>query len=254
MEGQIGQVNTQLALKQWQNLRDAFLKIGLKVSLIDPGPEREDMVFCANQTFVGLNALEKKICVLSHMKFPSRQQEVPRFEKWFQAFGYEIKTLPYTSSILFEGGGDAVWHPNRALIWGGYGQRSNKEVYTYISEVFDAPMCILELKTEKFYHLDTCFCPIDENTVLIYPPSLTQKSLELIAYFFKEVIEVNQREAMELMACNAAAFFNKCVVIQEKSNEVNEKLKSLGFRVIEVDTSEYMKSGGSVFCMKMALW
>ena len=38
------------------------------------------------------------------------------------------------------------------------------------------------------------------------------------------------------------------------ANEANAKLRSAGFNVVEVDTSEFMKSGGSVFCLKMMVY
>ena len=53
------------------------------------------------------------------------------------------------------------------------------------------------------------------------------------------------------MACNAAAFHDRFVVLQKGANEVNEKLRAAKFEVIEVETGEFMKSGGSVYCMKM---
>jgi len=56
------------------------------------------------------------------------------------------------------------------------------------------------------------------------------------------------------MACNAAAFLRRTVVIQQGSERINRKLRALGYEVLEVDTSEFMKSGGSVFCMKMYLF
>ncbi|MEK6706179.1 MAG: arginine deiminase-related protein [Bdellovibrionota bacterium] len=254
MEGQVGNVDRSLARRQWDDLKEAFTSVGVKVNLIKPVKDREDMVFCANQTFVGLDADRKRLCVLSHMKHPSRRAEVPAFADWFNANGYKVVSLPQNDSVLFEGSGDTLWHPGRALIWGGYGHRTNPEVYSSISDFFGAPVITLELKTERFYHLDTCFCPIDEKTVLVYPPSLTDKGMALIRKIFSDVIVVNQYEAMERMACNAAAFLSKHVVIQRGSEQVNQELRRRGFKVTEVETSEYMKSGGSVFCMKMTLF
>lgn len=43
-------------------------------------------------------------------------------------------------------------------------------------------------------------------------------------------------------------------MIQKGCTEVNAKLEELGFIVHEFNTEEYLKSGGSVFCMKMMLW
>jgi N-dimethylarginine dimethylaminohydrolase len=78
--------------------------------------------------------------------------------------------------------------------------------------------------------------------------------MDLIRSLVPCVIEVDAAEATQAMACNAAAFSGKYVVLQSGAPRVNRKLRERGFQVIEVETSEFMKSGGSVFCMKMYLF
>ena len=169
--------------------------------------------------------------------------------KWFEQEGYAVVEVSPADSY-FEGGGDAIWHPGRSLIWGGYGQRSDSDVYPEISVLFGVPVILLELTSERFYHLDTCFCPIDDKTVLVHAPALTQESNIIIRRIFANVIEVDEREAKELMACNAAAMYGKHVIIQRGAVRTVRELRMRGFHVHEVDTTEFIKSGGSVFCMK----
>ncbi len=249
MEGNIGNVDKGKAVSQWDAVREAFLQSEAQVELIEPVPDCEDMVFCANQTFVGLDADGKKLCVLSQMKHASRQREVAAFGKWFGERGYRVENLP--GQIGFEGSGDAIWHPGRALVWGGSGFRTESEVYPHISSFFGVPVIRLPLKSDRFYHLDTCFCAIDEETVLINPRSLTEEGVAMIRAVFKNVIECDEQEANEGMACNATAIGAKHVSIQKGNDKTVAALQKLGYKVIEVDTSEYLKSGGSVFCMKM---
>jgi len=249
MEGNVGSVDTTKARQQWEEVRSAFIASGASVELINPEPGREDMVFCANQTFVGLDANNEKLCLLSQMKHPSRQAEVEAFSKWFAANGYRVENVPI--KVGFEGSGDAIWHPGRALVWGGCGFRTQPEVYEHISEFFGVPVIRLPLRSDRFYHLDTCFCAIDEGTVLIHADSLTPEGIDMIRSVFANVIECDANEANDGMACNATAIGGKHVVIQKGSPKVVGTLRDLGYTVHEVETSEYLKSGGSVFCMKM---
>lgn len=251
MEGQQGCVDRRLAKQQWAAVRQAFESIGVEVRTDAPLPGCEDMVFCANPVFTGLDSGGRRICILSHMRYPSRHREVFAHARWFRENGYRVLTVE--DSGFFEGGGDALWHPGRRLIWGGYGFRTNRGVYDRISEILDAPVLVLELKMDRFYHLDTCFCPLDEQTALVYPPALSGEAVELLEQMFPRVIEVDPEEAAS-MACNAAPFFGKYVVIQQGLEKVNHQLREMGFQILEVDTSEFMKSGGSVFCMKMHLF
>jgi N-dimethylarginine dimethylaminohydrolase len=249
MQGNIGMVDKNKAKAQWRSVNEAFTDSCGSVELIQPVADCEDMVFCANQTFVGLDAQGDKLCVLSRMKHASRQREVGAFAQWFRSHGYRVEEIP--ANLGFEGSGDAIWHPGKALVWGGSGFRSDGEVYPHISRLFGVPVLRLPLKSDRFYHLDTCFCAIDEHTALIHAPSLTKEGVEMIKAVFTNVIECDDTEANEGMACNATAIGGKHVIIQSGNTRTCELLKEVGYQVHEVDTSEYLKSGGSVFCMKM---
>lgn len=252
MTNQVGRVDKAKAREQWNRLKQVFESIGLKVHTIAPEPGLEDMVFCANQTFVGPDASGVRTCVLSHMRFGSRQREVPAFGEWFATHGYRIETLG-DPTITFEGGGDAIWHPGKAMIWGGIGPRTDAKAYNHLAQIFGVPVLTLELKA-PFYHLDTCFAALDQNTVLIHPPAFTEPSRARIEKYFPRVIEATPLEALDQMACNAAAFFGKYVVIHDGAMETGERLKQAGFKVIPVDTTEFKRAGGSVFCLKMAIY
>jgi N-dimethylarginine dimethylaminohydrolase len=252
MRNQQGKVDRALARREWEDLKAVFQRLGVNVCSDSPVPGCEDMVFCANPIFTGLDAGGQCVCVLSHMRFASRQREVAAHEAWFRANGYRVVIID--SPLLFEGGGDAIWHPGRRLIWGGCGRRTDAEIYDEIAQVLDAPVIALELKTDVFYHLDTCFCPIDERTALLYPPAISSEGVEEIHRMFERIIEVDEGEATNSMACNSTSVFAKSVVMPAGAPKTARALRELGFEVVEVNTSEFIKSGGSVYCMKTYLW
>ena len=253
MKKHVGKLDGIKAREQWAEIKRCFEEIGVRVEVIPAAKDCEDMVFAANQIFAGLSADGDRVCMLSRMKFPSRQREVDHFAAWFKGKGYRVHEIT-AGKNFFEGGGDAIWHPGRGLIWGGYGVRSDAAIYPEIAVLFGVPVITLELKHAHFYHLDTCFCPIDETTALVHSPSLSETGQELIRAVFKNVVEVNEHEATECMACNATAFGGKNVVMQRGAKRTVESLRKLGFQVHELETGEFMKSGGSVFCMKTALF
>lgn len=254
MKGNIGEVDKGAAQKEWEELKKAYEKENLNVDAI-PGQENlPDMVFCANQSLPNITSDGKKQVLMSIMHAPQRKSEVPFIEKYYADLGYEIFHLNNEKVDDFEGMGDAIWHYKKRLIWGGYGFRSSTEAYDVISKTFNTPVILLELHDPKFYHLDTCFCVLNEDTVLIYPKAFTDEGRELINEFFPNVIEANKHEAEELFACNAVSVHGKKVFIQKGCVDTNAKLKAAGFEVEEFSTDEYLKSGGSVFCMKMFVW
>ncbi len=253
MRNRIGTVDRKAAGDQWHAVRETFHEIGVFTNFLEATPECEDMVFTANPAFNGRGPGGEALCLLSRMAFPSRQREVPAHRDWFKSHGYAIREMSEAVQH-FEGGGDALWHPGRALIWAGAGARSDPAAHAELSTAFQVPVVSLELVDPRFYHLDTCFCALSESTALVYPGAFTDDGIALIRRLFRTIVDVSEEEASRTFACNAAAFFDHFVVIQKGASRIVNRLLHLGFDVREVETGEFLKAGGSVFCMKAALY
>ena len=188
------------------------------------------------------------------MHAPQRRGEVAHYERFFRQHGYEVLTLPPDLVEDFEGMGDAIWHPRRYLLWGGHGFRTSRAVYRYLADRLDVRVIALVLEDPEFYHLDTCFSVLDEHSVLIFPEAFTDPDQALIHRFFERVVEAPEDEARRLFACNAHCPDGRHVIIQRGCDVTNERLREAGFTPVETDTGEFLKSGGSVFCMKQMYW
>jgi len=258
MEGSV--IDRKLARRQWQQLRDTYeelYKRGLIRGLfVEPGAEGlEDMVFCCNPIYSWVVDGVRSV-VLSHMRYPSRQREVEYHRVFCERQGFKIIELE--GSGLFEGGGDAIPHPYKRLIWGGYGHRSDRFMYDEIALKLKTPVICLELVSPYFYHLDTCFSPLDDDTVLICPEAFSEAGLNVIHQMFKTVYDIPKEDVKSTFSLNFDAVFNesgteKVAVIQKSESAVIGILKKEGYEVIQIETGEYMKSGGSVFCMKTVM-
>jgi N-dimethylarginine dimethylaminohydrolase len=260
MEGQQGKLDKQLAVEQWEQLKQLYLELkeeGVisEVHVIDGAAGCEDMVFCANQTFPWLQE-GKKLVVMSKMRHASRQKEVPYFEEYFKKLGYE--SIHLQKAAMFEGMGDTIPHPGKRLLYGGFGHRTDASAFEELSGLLNLPVVVLELVHPSFYHLDTCFLPLSESAVMICAEAFTPHGLRAIRKLFSKVYEIPYEEAVRTFCLNAHVISNpngkKAAVIQKGSKAALEALKSHGYSIHEVDTSEFMKSGGSVFCMKMMIY
>ena len=245
-------IDRDRAALQWDGVKAAFEELGRPVETIDPVEGLEDMVFAANQTLTGLTPRMERMCFLGQMRHPARRGEVPYFEKWFKEKDYKIAKLK-DPAFSFEGMGDAIWHPGKRMLWGGHGFRTDPEVYEHVAKAFEAPVVMLKLVNESFYHLDTCFCPLTPEAVMIYPPAFDPDSLELILRLFPIVLAADEREAASRFPCNACVV-DSTVVIQAGASTAIRHMKAIGVAAREVETSEFLKSGGSVFCLKMHLY
>jgi len=254
MAGNEGTVDRAEARRQWEALREAYERVGVEVSVLAGVEGLPDMVFCANQTLPYRTPGGETGVVLSRMHAAQRKPEVDHYARFFEGEGYEVRGLEPDLVGDFEGMGDAIWHPGRYLLWGGHGFRTDAGVYDRLSEKLGFPILTLRLDDPDFYHLDTCFCPLDESTVLIYPGAFDGDGLALIRSMFSRVLEAPEEEARRLFACNAHAPDGRHVIIQEGCTDTNRMLREAGYEPVEVDTGEFLKSGGSVFCMKLMFW
>lgn len=255
MEGNVGTVDTERAKAQWRALRDAYEDLGIEVFEIPGRPALPDMVFCANQTLPFRRPEDGRTGVVaSRMHSVHRAPEVQDFIQFFEEEGYEPIELPDDIPGSFEGMGDAIWHTGRYLLWGGHGFRTDPRVYEAISERLNVDILLLSLSDPDFYHLDTCFSVLDRDTVLVFPGAFDETGLALIHSMFWRVLEASDFESRRGFACNAHCPDGKHVLIQAGNPDTCNMLRHNDFEPIELETGEFVKSGGSVFCMKQMFW
>jgi len=108
----------------------------------------------------------------------------------------------------------------------------------------------VELVDPRFYHLDTCFCPLNDKLGMFFPGAFTkagQKTLENAI----ELIEVPSNEALRFV-CNAVVL-GKNVVLPAGCTKTYDLLKTRGFTSYPVELSEFIKAGGAAKCLSLRL-
>lgn len=252
MEGSIGEVDAKRARTQWEAVRATYATLGFRVDVANAMAGLPDMVFCANQTLPGLDQAGRERLMLSQMHATERQGEVEHFRAFFADRGYELRSL--RSDARLEGCGDVLWHHRRRLLWAGTGFRSDLGALADVCELFGVHAVWLELVDPQLYHLDTCLSILDERTAVWVPSAFSARSQELVTALFDRLIEAPRWEAVSLLAANAHSPDGRHVLIQSGCHQTIDGLKSVGFEVVELETGEFLKAGGSVFCMKQMYW
>ncbi len=245
MEGNVHKSSPELAASQWQALHKLLAK-NADVALIDPRAGLPDMVFTAN---AGL-AVGKKF-VLSRFLHHERQGEEPLFKKWFKQQGFEVFELP--DDLPFEGAGDALLDREHDWLWAGYGFRSELDSHPLLAKWLKLEVISLRLIDPRFYHLDTCFCPLEGGWLLYYPQAFDAYSNRVIEQRIppEKRIPVNEADASHF-ACNAVNLGNR-IIVNQVSTELHAQLESAGFEVVETPLTEFMKSGGAAKCLTLCL-
>jgi len=217
-----------------------------RVELVEQQAGSPDMVFTANAGLVCGGTV-----ALSRFLHPERQGEEPHFRKWFDDSGFAVRELP--RAVPFEGEGDALFEADNSRLWAGHGMRSQELSHRLLQETWGVEVISLRLIDLRFYHLDTCFCPLFGGYVLYYPEAFDSVSKSAIEsrYPAEKRIAVSVQDALRF-ACNAINVA-KTVLLNEVSSQLTRRLESHGFRVIQVELTEFLKAGGAAKCLVLRL-
>ncbi len=243
MEGNIHRSSREQAEEQWNQLHH-LLKNHATVELVTPQPGWPDMVFAAN---AGL--LLGDHVVLSRFLHPERQGEEPYFQQWFEDNGFTVHTLP--EGLPFEGAGDALLDRAGGWLWAGYGFRSELDSHPYLAKWLDVEVLSLRLVDSRFYHLDTCLCPLTDGYLMYYPPAFDAYSNRLIEMRVPadKRIEIDEVDAINF-ACNTVNV-DRAVVMNKASDALKKVLGDRGFTVEETPLTEFLKAGGAAKCLTL---
>jgi N-dimethylarginine dimethylaminohydrolase len=246
-------VNRVKARSQWNALCSALKQSGCEVETIDPVEGLEDMVFAANQGFVGEKEGFGKFVVPSRMVYESRRREVPFFTDRCRQRGYKVIELDFGGDYL-EGHGDLLWHPDGSRIYAGYGFRSTPggvEKFAAAMSEMGIPVAPLHLVDPYCYHLDTCLCPLNNEAALIFPGAYSAEGIATLHRFWKRIHLLTAEEAHRFMGNGIVA--GGKYITPYVTSQLEAMLRQEGLEPVIVDTSEFEKAGGSCFCMKMFL-
>ena len=234
-------VDRERARHQWDALRCIYLELGMDVVLADPRPGLPDMVFTANAA-----AVHGDRAVLSRFQHPERQGEEGLWRALLESRGMQVSD---TGGLAFEGAGDALFLGDTLVC--GYGFRTDPAAIPLVAQALDVEAVALELVDPRFYNLDTCFCPLDDRTVLLASSAVSAESAELVRRLAGRVVEVPP-EAAAGLACNALAV-DRTVISSTAAQALADPLAEVGYRVVGLPMTEFMKAGGGVRCLSLPL-
>ncbi len=245
MQGNVALCSNGVARQQWNALADAIGSVA-QVERVAAASGVPDMVFTANAGLVLGNTF-----VLSRFRHVERQGEEAHFAHWFAQQGFKVVTL--APELAFEGAGDALLDRQHALLWLGHGHRSLAQCAPIIANLLDIEVEPLRLVDERFYHLDTCFCPLEGGTLLYYPAAFDAASQARIAARVpaKRRIEVSDQDALDF-ACNAVNC-GRHVFLNRASADLVQALAAHCYQVRQTPLTEFMKAGGSAKCLTLKL-
>ena len=236
--------DTELALKQWLELRDTYRKFGFVVHEIEPVPGLPDMVYAAN----GATVVDD-VAYIASFRYPERQSEADAYAAWLE--GHGLRTV--ASTQINEGEGDFLVVGD--VILAGTGFRSALASHRELAETLGRKVVTLNLVRPEYYHLDTAIAVLDarpgSEQIAYLPSAFDAASLAVLRERYPDAIIVSEQDAAVLGLNVVSDNFH--VVMPVQAANFAEAVRAAGFEPVQVNLSELLKAGGGVKCCTMAL-
>jgi len=245
MAGNVALGNRSVAQQQWDALVASISTVA-HIQRMQAKAGVPDLVFTANG---GVVRGEK--VVLSRFRYVERQAEECHFEEWFATHGFEVLKTP--PELPFEGAGDALLDRHDDLLWFGHGHRSELACAGLLSHMLDIDVQPLRLVDPRFYHLDTCFCPLDGGFLMYFPDAFDAASQAAIAArvpAHRRLI-VGPADALDF-ACNTVNS-GAHIFLNRASEPLVAMLVAHGYAVHQTPLTEFLKAGGAAKCLTLKL-
>src|SRR5258706_8499384 len=136
-----GTVDTELAVKQWELLREALVELGHRVHVLTARPGLPDMVFAANGAF----SVDGTVYG-ARFKYPQRLPEAAAHRAFYEveaAMGAGWRYVP--AAHTNEGEGDFAYVPGPGMVLAGYGYRTEPAAHAEAQEALSRPVIPLRL-------------------------------------------------------------------------------------------------------------
>jgi N-dimethylarginine dimethylaminohydrolase len=229
-------VDRDLAVRQWEILRQVYVDLGHEVRLIAPEPDLPDMVFAANPALV----VDGRVFG-ARFRNAERAAEAPAFQAWFRDASFESFHIP---EQVNEGEGDFA--VVSGLILAGTGYRTDPLAHSEVQEYFGRPVIELQLADPRFYHLDTALFVLDDSNIAYYPGAFSPGSQAVLRQLFPDAVIAEAEEA-EAFGLNSVSD-GRHVVMETAADGLAERLRMRGYETVLVDLSELRKAGGGPKC------
>jgi len=218
-----------------------------------------DLVFVANGG-LALPRLQGPLVLLPSMKFPQRQAELPYLVEMYKEIG--IPTVPFPTKDVFEGQAELKWFFGGNLAVCGPGYRSTVNTFKVLAKFFDyvygvrgmdpPRLVITPLISDDYYHLDVAMLEVNETTCIVQKRSMSPASIKALRAAGLTVHVIDTKDTF----CLNAVISNGVLITHKLTDPTLKKtLKMLTGcqRLLEVETTEFEKSGGSVRCMTLTV-
>ena len=238
--------NRALARQQWNDLKRMLEGESVKCHLLPVDPDQPYQTYTRDSCVVTPWGL-----LLTRMRLKERSGETEVVETYAKA--NDLSIWRRCDEATLEGGDVCLLRPGLAII--GYNDvRTTETAARRLSERFiekgwyGRPIRY----PRSFRHLDIAFGVLDHRTAVYCAAALSEEDVGWIRSLDIDLIRIPDHERATL-ACNVLSLGRSKVLCDRSNAETNAMIRDAGFRVVEVDISEFIADSGGVRCLVQSL-
>jgi dimethylargininase len=224
-------VNVDLANDQWDTYVAALSACGWNVVEVAPRDELADSVF-VEDTVVMLNGT----AVITNPGAASRKAEVFGTEEAVRGLGIPVARIVEPGTL---DGGDVLKVGDTVYV--GSGGRTNGEGIRQLREIASKlGFTVVAVPVKKVLHLKSAVTALPDGTIIGHPKLVDNESV------FPRFLPVPEEEGVAVVIVD-----DNTLLMSASAPKSAELLRSLGYRVIAVEISEFEKLEGCVTCLSV---
>ena len=229
-----GDVDADLALRQWEGYVEALNAAGWATHEVPPAPDSPDSAFIED-TMVVYNDL----AVISRPGAEERWTEIPAAADTVCELGYRMVHIEAPGTL---DGGDVLKHGG--TVWVGRGGRTNDEGIAQLASHL-APLGgnVVTVPLTKVLHLKSAVTALPDGTVVGYAPVVDDPGVWGDAFL----------AVPEEPGAHVVLLDDDALLMSSAAPRTAELYEQRGYRVVTVDISEFEKLEGCVTCLSVRL-
>ncbi len=229
----LGKPDYDLALKQHGLYIEALQKSGVETIILQPDENYPDSCFVEDTA-----VLAEEFAVITNPGAASRKGETTEIEKTLKNYYDRIYKIEEPGTL---DGGDILRAENNFYI--GISKRTNYEGANQLKAILEKhgynPFFV-ELK--NYLHLKTGIAYLDNNNMVL---AGELKNNSIFNDFKKIIINKEEEYAANCIKVNDFVF------IAKGFPKTKRKISEIGYNIIELDMSEFMKIDGGLSCLSL---
>jgi len=239
--------NLMIIQEQWEELNAIYHWLKDKgfvdeIFEMDAAEGLQSLTLIADKV-ISWKTEESSFYFLGQAKSDVEKIHLEAVSSFFDSKGYD--QIVYEKENRFSGTLDLVPHLGKKMILTGIRPEQEIPCYKFITHIFKTPIITLEIIDPRFKHLSECFLQIDEKNAMYFSDAFSDESIEYLHSIYDHIIDLPEDEVSNF-ALMSDLFLNgkeKIALVQIGNSLSSKILKKFGYKIIEINLSEFNKFG-----------